>query len=472
VIHYSSLCHDYHSKEAMKTTLTSEVAAPILEPLIRANQTHDALFPGEPAERQPVHTVYGGAHLFKQDTAVTLGSLALKLLNDYAPDPGALAGCIGLSAGDRLARTVYERVVAKLQREPVEDYRLDFEDGYGNRPDAEEDGHAVSTAQAVGRGSAAARANANPGFPALIGIRIKPFTEALRQRSMRTLDLFLTAMLSEARIVPAGFAVTLPKVTVPEQVTALVRLLETMEQRLAIQPGTLKIELMIETPQSIIDSSGAFAIPKLLEASRGRCRGLHFGLYDYTASCNITAEHQTMVHPACDFARHVIQVSAAGRGVTLSDGATNIMPIPRHRAAAAGSLTTEQVVENRTVVHRAMRLHFEHVQRSLMHGYYQGWDLHPGQLPTRYAAVYSFFLQSFETAATRLRNFVEKAAQATLVGDVFDDAATGQGLLNFFLRGINCGSFTEEEACATGLTLEELRGRSFLKILNRRRGLA
>ncbi len=449
----------------MKTTLTSEITAPILDSMTRANQAHDALFPGEPAERQPAHTVYGGAHLFKEDTAATLGSLALKLLNDYAPDAAALAHCVGLSAGDRLARTVYERVVAKLQREPVEDYRLDFEDGYGNRPDAEEDGHAVSTAQAVARGKDQA------GFPAFVGIRIKPFTEALRERSIRTLDLFLTAMLSEARSVPSGFAVTLPKVTVPEQVNALVRLLETMEQRLSIQPGTLKIELMIETPQSIIDGSGSFAIPKLLEASRGRCRGLHFGLYDYTASCNITAEHQTMVHPACDFARHVIQVSAAGRGVTLSDGATNIMPIPRHRAKPGGSVTTEQVVENRTVVHRAMRLHFEHVQRSLMHGYYQGWDLHPGQLPTRYAAVYSFFLQSFETASARLRNFVEKAAQATLVGDVFDDAATGQGLLNFFLRGINCGAFTEEEACATGLTLEELRGRSFVKILNNRRSL-
>jgi len=455
----------------MKTTLTPEIAAPILEPLIQANQAHDTLFPGEPAERQPVHTVYGGAHLFKEETATTLGSLAMKLLNDYAPDPSALASCVGLAAGDRLARNVYERVVAKLQREPVEDYRLDFEDGYGNRPDAEEDGHAVSTAQAVARGSAVARDNAQRGFPAFIGIRIKPFTEALRQRSMRTLDLFLTAMLSESKALPDGFVVTLPKVTVPEQVTALVRVLETMEHRLSINPGTLRIELMIETPQSIIDASGSFAIPKLLEASRGRCRGLHFGLYDYTASCNITAEHQTMVHPACDFARHVMQVGAAGRGVTLSDGATNIMPIPRHRSAAGSSLTTEQMVENRTVVHRAMRLHFEHVQRSLTHGYYQGWDLHPGQLPTRFAAVYSFFIQSFETAAARLRNFVEKAAQATLVGDVFDDAATGQGLLNFFLRGINCGAFTEEEACATGLTLEELRGRSFLKILDKRRGL-
>ena len=464
VIHYSSRRHDYHSKVAMKTTLTPEIAAPILEPLMRANQAHDALFPGEPADRQPVHTVYGGAHLFKTETATTLGSLALKLLNDYAPGPAELANCVGLQAGDRLALKVYDRVTAKLQREPVEDYRLDFEDGYGNRPDVEEDHHAVSTAQALARGKD------QQVFPAFTGIRIKPFTEVLRQRSMRTLDLFLTA-LSESGPLPSGFVVTLPKVTVAEQVTALVRLLEILEDHLAIQPGTVKIELMIETPQSIIDGSGAIAIPKLLEAAHGRCRGLHFGVYDYTASCNITAEHQTIVHPACDFARHVMQVSAAGRSVTLSDGATNIMPIPRHRAASGGSLTAEQAVENRTVVHRAMRLHFEHVQRSLMHGYYQGWDLHPGQLPTRFAAVYSFFLQGFDAAAARLRNFVEKAAQATLVGDVFDDAATGQGLLNFFLRGINCGAFTEEEACATGLTLDELRGRSFLKILDRRRGL-
>ncbi len=203
----------------------------------------------------------------------------------------------------------------------------------------------------------------------------------------------------------------------------------------------------------MIDGSGVAAIPKLLTAAEGLCRGLHFGVYDYTASCNVTAGHQSMLHPACDFARHVMQVCAAGRGVMLSDGATNIMPVGKDRAA----------------VQSAMRLHFEQVQRSLEHAYYQGWDLHPGQLPTRFAAVYAFFWQSFQAAAARLRNFVEKAAQETLVGDVFDDAATGQGLLNFFLRGVNCGAFTEEEACSAGVTIDELRGRSFLKILENRR---
>jgi citrate lyase beta subunit len=389
------------------------------------------------SERQPVHTVYGGAHLFKTETGSNLGAMALQTIRTYAPDPATFAYCIGLCGGEELVRTVHQRTIAKLEREPVEDYRIDFEDGYGNRSDAEEDGHAVSTALAVARGAR------QPGFPPFIGIRIKPFTDALRARSIRTLDLFLNTLLSQGSL-PANFAVTLPKVTVPEQVAALVRKLEPF--------GPVKLELMIETPQSIIDASGQFAIPKLLDAAEGRCRALHFGVYDYTASCNITAEHQSLTHPACDFARHVMQVSTAGRDVTLSDGATNILPISKDRA----------------VVERAMRLHFEHVQRSLMHGFYQGWDLHPAQLPTRYAAVYAFFLQSFEAAAGRLRNFVEQAAQATLVGDVFDDAATGQGLLNFFLRGINCGAFTEQEAAATGLTVEDLRGRSFVKILDRR----
>jgi citrate lyase beta subunit len=445
----------------MKTTLNSEIVDSIVTPLARANAAHDALFPGERAERQPVHTVYGGAHLFKADIASTMGALALRLLEEYAPDPEALAECAGFPR--LLAYRVYQRTLAKLKREPVEDYRIDFEDGYGNRPDAEEDEDAVSTAEAVARGIG------RPGFPPFIGIRIKPLTEALRDRAIRTLDLFLTTLLTSGGGLPDNFVVTLPKVTVPEQVAALSKLLGVMESKHGLRPGALRLELMIETPQSIFDSTGAAAIPKLLAAAEGRCRGLHFGVYDYTASCNITAEHQTMVHAACDFARHVMQVSAAGRGVTLSDGATNIMPVPRHRATPAGSLTEQQAAENRTVVQRAMRLHFAHVQRSLVHAYYQGWDLHPGQLPTRYAAVYAFFLQSFEPAAARLHNFVEKAAQATLVGDVFDDAATGQGLLNFFLRGVNCGAFSEEEACSVGVTIDELRGRSFLKILDNRR---
>ncbi len=410
------------------------------------------------ADRQPIHVVYGGAQLFKAETPVRLGTLALDLIRTYTPDTSSFAACLGLPAGE-LANSVFLRTVAKLEREPVEDFRIDFEDGYGYRSDAEEDGHAVSTAQFLARGAG------KPGFPPFIGVRIKPFTEVLRARSARTLDLFLTALFEQTSHLPDNFVVTLPKITAPGQVSELVELLDNTEARHGLEPGVLKMELMIETPQAIIDSSGSIGIPKLLDAAQGRCRGLHFGPYDYSASCNIAAAEQRLDHPACDFARHVMQVSAADRGVFLSDGPSTILPIPRHRAPA----NEQEKIENRTIVHRAMRHHFDLVQRSLAHGYYQGWDLHPGQLPTRYAAVYAFFLKSLDSAAARLKNFIDKAAQATLVGDVFDDAATGQGLLNFLLRGVNCGAFTENEAAASGLSIDELRGRSFLKIMENRR---
>jgi hypothetical protein len=232
------------------------------------------------------------------------------------------------------------------------------------------------------------------------------------------------------------------------------------------------MELMIETPQSVIAARGSFAIPELLARARGRCRGLHFGTYDYTAGVNITALHQRMSHPACDFARHVMQVCSAGTGVTLSDGSTALLPVPPHRSESDGPrLTAMQNDENARVVHRAWKAHYDDVRRSLENAYYQGWDLHAAQLPTRYAAVFAFFLEARAEAAARLRLFTDKAAQATMMGNVFDDAATGQALLNFFLRGINCGAFSEEDAAATGLTYEELRMRSFVKILDRRRGL-
>jgi hypothetical protein len=164
----------------------------------------------------------------------------------------------------------------------------------------------------------------------------------------------------------------------------------------------------------------------------------------------------------------MMQVALAQSGLRLSDGATNIMPIPPHRPPGGRPLTDAERHDNTSIVHHAWKLHFDDIQHSLVNGFYQGWDLHPAQLPTRYAAVYAFFLSTRPAATARLRNFVDKAAQATLVGDVFDDAATGQGLLNFFVRGLNSGALTLDEARETGLTREELQGRSFVKILDAR----
>jgi malate synthase len=290
---------------------------------------------------------------------------------------------------------------------------------------------------------------------------------------MRTLDIFISALVQKtAGRLPDNFVVTLPKITTAQQCTALADIFDLLEQKTGLAAGSLKMEMMIETTQSIINSEGRINLPLLLQAARGRCVAAHFGTYDYTASCSITAAHQHMMHPACDFAKDMMQVSYAGTGIWLSDGATNIMPVGPHRAAEGAPLTQDQIDENRAVIHRAWKLHYDHIQHSLIGGFYQGWDLHPAQLPTRYAAVYSFFLESLDAASERLRNFVEKAAKATLVGDVFDDAATGQGLLNYFLRAINCGAVTEEEAMKlSSLTHDELRSGSFVKILKNRQAL-
>jgi hypothetical protein len=271
---------------------------------------------------------------------------------------------------------------------------------------------------------------------------------------------------------PQGFFITLPKVTLPDEVAAFADICSRLEPMLDLEPGALRCELMIETTQSIFNERGEANLLPLVTAARGRCVAAHFGTYDYTAGRNITAAYQTHLHPACDFAREVMQVALAGTGIWLSDGATNILPVPPHRAAPSGAaLTTKQVADNRTAVHSAWKLHFDHILHSLANGFYEGWDLHPAQLPTRYAAVYYFFLEGLDAASERLRNFLDKAAQATLVGEVFDDAATGQGLLNYFLRAINCGAITADEAQSlSGLTLAELRSVSFVKILDGRRG--
>jgi malate synthase len=264
--------------------------------------------------------------------------------------------------------------------------------------------------------------------------------------------------------------VTIPKVTIIEQVDYTVAVLRNLEKKLDLADGTLKFEVMVETPQIILDRQGTSLLPRVLDASDGRLRGAHFGTYDYTAGINITAAHQRMRHLACDFAKHFMQVAFAGTDVWLSDGSTTVMPVPVHRAAAGTKLTDEQLAANTASVHAAWKLHFDDIRHSLAGGFYQGWDLHPAQLVTRYAALYSFFLEGIDAAGVRLSNFVSKAAQATLVGDVFDDAATGQGLLNFFLRGINSAAITEEEALRmTGLTADEFRGRSFVRIMKGRK---
>ncbi len=455
-----------------------------------ANLKFQQTYPGDKPDRQPVHTVYGGANLFKSDTCVRMGEIALKSLQTYSPDFVTLARVLKFEGHEDLpceekkiaklvkklgrldehekrkhpawlAYTVYEKIIQKLQTEAVEDFRIDFEDGFGNRPDDEEDATAVHAALELAEGMN------NKTISPFIGIRIKPFTEDLRNRGVRTLDLFLTTLLQKTGgKLPANFVVMLPKVTITEQVTTMVRFLEIIEKKNNLTPGTLKMETMVEATQIIMDEEGRNPLMRIVRAGEGRLIAAHFGTYDYTASCGITAKYQTMAHPVCDFAHHMTKVALGGTGIFLSDGATNVMPVAPHRGE---NLTEKQLKENRQSVHNAWRIGYQHTMHSLVNGFYQGWDLNPAQLPMRYAATYHFFLSSMDDATFRLKTFVERAAISTLTGDIFDDAATGQGLLNFFLKAMNCGAISEEEATATGLTIDEIRSRSFYKILQGRR---
>ena len=472
----------------LKTSIPSEKKKKLFKKLQHANSDFQKVYPGDRPERQAVHTVYGGANLFKFNSAKVLGDRAFETFTTYAPDFVSFGKIFGLDGaaqlGDEstdsiykkyisllpeekkkhpahLSFEVYNKVSRKLKSEAIEDFRIDFEDGYGNRSNEEEDATAVEAALEVAKGM---KENSLPPF---MGIRIKPFTEEMKERGLRTLDIFVTTLTKETKSrLPENFVVMLPKVTIPEQVSTLVEMFEILEDELKLKKGSLKMEMMVETTQSIMAADGTNPLMRLMRASKGRCIAMHFGTYDYTASCSITAKYQEMDHPVCDFAHHMTKVALAHTGTWLSDGATNTMPIGPYRGE---NMTEEQLKENRDTVHRAWKKGYDHIRHSLWNGFYQGWDLNPGQFPMRYTAVFAFFLESYDDAVERLKTFVDKAARATLIGAVFDDAATGQGLLNYFLRALNSGAITEEEVLVTGLTLDEIRGRSFKKILENRK---
>src|SRR2546426_1073451 len=326
-----------------QTTLSDQTLRDLRTRLKAQQEDFARYYSGESGTRQPVHTVYGGAHLFKSDTTRKLGDLALKALSQYAPNATTFAEAIGIDPG--VAEIVYGRVQEKLKREAVEDLRIDFEDGYGIRGDDEEDGHAAQAAQDCAKGLK------NGTLSPFIGIRIKSLSGELAARALRTLDIFLTNLGSK---LPPNFLVTLPKITSPWQVSTLVSAFEALEPKLGLAKGALKVECMVETTQSILDHDGASTLPEFIDAAKGRMTGAHFGTYDYTASCDITAAYQAMRHPACDFAKHMMKVAYAGTGVFLSDGATTTLPVAPHKG---DSLSEEQKRENARAVHAAWRLH-------------------------------------------------------------------------------------------------------------------
>jgi citrate lyase beta subunit len=428
--------------------------------------------------RSPVHVVYGGADRFSAGTPRKLGDIALRTVEIYSPNFAEFASAMNLPGSESLptfhdaieklerqiarnkskakqenyaawfAWTVYQKTVVKLANEPVEDFRIDFEDGYGFRSDEEEDRDAekaaVELAKSIEQGT----------VTKFTGFRVKSFQPETYARAVRTLDLFLNKLLETANRLPENFVVTLPKITDKKQVRDLTDHLRKFEKKNGLPLGTIGIELMIETPESIIGRKGNIVLQELVAAGRGRVTSAHFGAYDYTAALGISSADQHIRHKACNFARQMMLINLSPLNVRLADSVTTNLPIAIH----SGRLNQMQKTENQRSIRAGWSEHFENVTASMRGGFYQSWDLHPNQLPARYAAVYSYFLTGMDSQAERLRSFIERATKATLSGNTFDDAASAQGILNFFVRGMDCGAFTEKEAAAaTGLSAPQMR---------------
>ncbi|GAA2505743.1 DUF6986 family protein [Streptomyces gobitricini] len=422
-------------QEKVATSLAGAVSEGISASLVSVDEELARRYPGDPGTRQPVHTVYVPGEVFDAGTIRSWGDQALAMLDEHAPDAASLAAVLGLP--EALADDVHARVRAKLEREPVEDLRVDFEDGYGGE---DEDSDAARAARLISEayaGGTPGAAGPQGGTAApYMGIRMKCMEAAVRDRGIRTTDVFLSGLMEHGGL-PEGLVLTLPKVTYPEQVSAFVRLLEAFEKAHGLDAGRLGFEIQIETSQAILAADGTATVARMIDAAEGRATGLHYGTFDYSACLGVSAAYQASDHPAADHAKAIMQVAAAGTGVRVSDGSTNVLPVgPTQK------------------VHDAWRLHYGLTRRALARAYYQGWDMHPGHLPTRYAAVFAFYREGFEQAAARLSAYANHAG-----GDVMDEPATAKALSSYLLRGIDCGALdTDEVARLTGLTRADLDG--------------
>ncbi|WP_345471751.1 aldolase/citrate lyase family protein [Glutamicibacter ectropisis] len=391
--------------------------------LAATDQLLEKSYPGDSGARQPIHTVYVPGDQYSPELPAAWGHNAMVAAGGLV-GLSMLATKLNLAEPQRLAELVAE----KLASEPIEDLRIDFEDGFGNRSDAEEDAAVLAAADSL---AAAIAANKAPSF---IGIRFKCFEAPTRARGIRTLGLFIAQLLSRGQL-PAGLRLTLPKVTTVDQVKAMVLLTEKLEETHGLEPGTLRFEVQVETPQVIIAADGTHPVAGLIHAGQGRVSSLHYGTYDYSASLGVAAGYQSMEHPVADYAKDVMQVAVAGTGVELSDGSTNIIP--------AGD--PENMAE-------AWALHARLVSRHLARGIYQGWDLHENQLPTRYLATFAFFREGLQAAGTRLRNYVHQISST-----IMDEPATARALARYIHRGVTCGAVSAEEVAELAqITLPEL----------------
>ncbi|HEX4686563.1 MAG TPA: aldolase, partial [Nocardioides sp.] len=235
--------------------LARELAGELDRRLAAEDDALVARFPGERPGRQPVHTVYVPADRYDADLTIAWGERARQAMAEHAE---ILRDCLGEAAGDLLPL-----VEDKLGREPIEDLRIDFEDGYGVRGDDVEDADIGRAAEAL---AAAQRSRASSALPPSYGIRFKSFERPTRSRGLATLVGFVDRLLSSGGRLD-GFVVTLPKVTSVAQVEAMAVACDRIEGAHGLSRGTLRFEIQVETPQSILGPDGTALVARMIQAA-------------------------------------------------------------------------------------------------------------------------------------------------------------------------------------------------------------
>ncbi|GAA0964229.1 aldolase/citrate lyase family protein [Acrocarpospora macrocephala] len=355
-----------------------------------------ARYPTASLPWQPVHTVYVPADRLTSTTPADWGRAATELLDRHLPTPEAFAAVFDHDG--------LPRVAAKLATEPIEDLRVDFEDGYGVRPDEDADTERAAVAIAA--------MHAAGSLPRRWGLRVKSFADGDPARAIRTLDGFLTGVIRNIGQLPAGFTVTLPKVLMSAYLGQFATYLDELEDGLGLPYQTLGFEMQVEAPQTVLFLSEA------TRASGGRLRAAHFGVFDYTAACGLPPHEQRLDHPACDHARNVMQTTLLPEGIELSDG----------------SLAASPASDSRDDVLALWRRHAQLVRHSLGNGFYQGWDMHPSHLVSRYATTYAFHLRHYDEYQSRVRAWHEQRQE----GGVMDEPATVKTMTAALTRAHHC----------------------------------
>ncbi|OZC46429.1 aldolase [Rhodococcus sp. RS1C4] len=409
---------DDQNESARQEARLSDAALDRIESIL--GPVDDALaadFPGDRIGGQPIHTIYVAASAAGVDIPARWGQQALSLIDENQKVFDSID-----SVG------VLPRVREALATRPIQDLRIDFEDGYGWRADETEDAHAREAGRIL------ASLAADPLGPQWCGIRPKGLAPHERRRGIRTLEL----VLDGAGGVPSGFVFTVPKLRAAEQVDAVVALCEEIERAHGLPDRALRFELQIESPQAVVGSDGTATLARALTRADGRCTSLHYGTYDYSAACGITSAQQSLEHPVADHAKAVMLAATAQTGIWVSDGSTQVVP----------SGTPAEVDS-------AIRRHAGLVTRSLERGFYQGWDMHPTHLATRWTATLSFFRSAMPTAASRVAAYLD-----TTSGGMMDEPATAQALAAVLVRGLDCGAVdaAELESLSPLVTRDVLHG--------------